>query len=71
MTTGKIATYDWCGAPSVGIRAGYNISLGLSGKFINQKLDDLNAFAFGVDVGVKYQSDRLAVAAVVANVAPT
>ena len=53
---------------SIGIRAGYNISLGLSGKFINQKLDDINASAFGVDVGVKYQTDRLAVATVVANV---
>ncbi len=56
------------GALSGGIRAGCNISLELSGKYINQKLDDLNAFAFGVDVGVKYRSDRLAVAAVVANV---
>jgi len=68
VTTGEITAYDWCGRLSVGIRAGYNISLGLSGKFINQKLDDINALAFGVDVGVKYQSDRLAVAAAVTNI---
>jgi hypothetical protein len=68
VTTGEITVYDWCGALSVGMRTDYNISLGLSGKCINQKLDDLNAFAFGVDFGVKYRSDRLAVAAVVANV---
>lgn len=68
VTTGEITAYDWCGVLSVGMKTNYNISLGLSGKFINQKLDDLNASAFGVDVGVKYQTERLALAAVVANV---
>ncbi len=68
MTTDEITAYDLCGALSVGMSAGHNLSIGLSGKFISQKLDDLNASAFAVDLGLKYQIDRLTLAAVVANV---
>ncbi len=68
VAAGEIAAYDWCGALSVGMRTDYNVSFGLSGKFINQKLDNLNASAFGADLGVKYQTERLALAAVIANV---
>lgn len=70
MTTGDITAYDWSGALSVGMRTGYNISVGLTGKFINQKLDDLSAATFAMDLGMKYLTDRLVVAAVIANIGP-
>ncbi len=67
VVTGDIAAYDWCGAVSVGTRLSDNFSLGVSGKLINQKLDDLSGTALAADLGIRFQTDRLTVAAAVAN----
>ncbi len=66
--TGELSAYDFCSAVSVGVKTGYNLSFGFTGKVINQKLDDLSATAFAVDVGAKYRAQLFQVAAVLANV---
>ncbi|HWR82267.1 MAG TPA: PorV/PorQ family protein [Candidatus Deferrimicrobium sp.] len=70
VMTGDISAYDLCGAVSIGTSTGYDISVGLTTKFINQKLDDLNASTFAVDIGAMYETERLSLAAVIANVGP-
>jgi len=40
---GEIDAYDWSGGASVGLRLSDNIALGVTGKFISQKLDDISA----------------------------
>ncbi len=70
VTTGYISAYDWSSALSVGMRVSNNISMGLTGKFISQKLDDITASTFALDVGGRYLTDRLAIAVVIANISP-
>jgi len=70
LSTGDISAYDWCGALSVGYQATADLSLGFSGKFINQKLDDLSASSFAADFGAKYDFERVSVAVMAANVGP-
>jgi len=68
--TNEITAYDWSGALSFAFKANENISVGLTAKFINQKLDDLNGSTFAADVGLKYSSETFAVAAFVGNIGP-
>jgi hypothetical protein len=68
VTTGDISAYDWTGGVSLGYAATDNLSLGITGKYISQNLDDISASAFAADFGAKYQFDKFAVAAAVANV---
>ncbi len=69
-STGDITAYDWYGAVSLGYQATPQLGLGLTGKFVNQKLDDLSASSFAADFGVKYDFDRFSVAAMAANIGP-
>ena len=62
-----ITVYDWAGAVSVGYVASDNISLGLSLKYVNQKIDDVSGSAFAVDVGFKYIAPKIAVAGYLGN----
>ncbi len=68
--TGEITAYDWFGAVSLGFNAGSNLTLGLTGKFINQKLDELNGSTYALDLATKYYYDRFTVALVMANIGP-
>lgn len=63
----QIAAYDWAGGLSFGYRLNQNLSLGVTGKFINQRLDDVSGSAFALDLGVRYEFERFTVAGVVAN----
>lgn len=69
-STNEITAYDWAGAISFAYKASENISLGLTGKFINQKLDDLNGSTFAADLGIKYSSETFALAAFAGNIGP-
>jgi len=68
--TGDITAYDWYGAASIGYQATPRLAFGLTGKFVNQKLDDLSASTFAADLGVKYDFERVSLAGMVANVGP-
>lgn len=70
ITTGNITAYDWYGALSVGYKANHKYSVGLTAKFINQKLDEFSGSTFALDLGGKFLIDRLVVAAVIANIGP-
>lgn len=69
-STGDISAYDWFGAVSYSYWVTPVLSLGVTGKFVNQKLDDVGASTFAADVGALYHFDRVTVGAVLANVGP-
>lgn len=66
-TTGDITAYDWTGGVSVGYLVNDDISVGITGKYISQNLDDISASAFAADIGAKYHFDKFTVAAAFAN----
>ena len=65
--TGDLSAYDLAIAVSAGYEANEKASFGLTGKIVNQKLDDINAATFALDLGVHYQGDRYALAGVLTN----
>lgn len=67
LPIGEISSYDWQGGVSAGYRLNDDFSLGLTTKYVNQKLADLSASAFAVDFGARYQGNKFAIAAVFAN----
>lgn len=70
VSIGEISAYDFCGGISLGYALSSNISVGFTGKFINQKLDDLNGSTYAFDFGSKYQQDRFSLVAVFTNLGP-
>lgn len=48
-------------------RFNQNLSLGVTGKFVNQRLDDINGSAYALDIGARYEFERFTVAGVLAN----
>ncbi len=67
---GNITAYDWAGALSLGVTASDNIAFGITGKFINQKLDQISGTGFAADIGVRLQTNRFAFALVGTNLGP-
>lgn len=70
VATGDISVYDWYGAVSYAFAVTPQLSLGATGKYINQKLDDLSASTFAADIGVRYQFEHVTLAVVGANLGP-
>lgn len=70
ITTGEISAYDFSGGISLGIRVRPEFSLGLTAKFINQHLDDLNGSTFAFDLGARYKIGIFNLAAVATNIGP-
>ena len=66
--TGDLAAYDWSGALSIGAMVTDQISVGVTGKYINQRLDDVMGSAFAADLGVRWQTDKFAAALVARNI---
>ncbi len=65
--TGELSAYDWAGALSLGYSFTDELSGGVTGKFINQKLDEFSASAFAADFGLKYRFEKFSLAAAVVN----
>ena len=65
---GGISSYDWAGGLSLGYRVSDHLALGVTGKYINQRLDEYSGTAFAGDVGIRYQLDRVTVAAAATNI---
>jgi hypothetical protein len=54
-------------ALSVGYQARDDLAVGLTGKIINQKLDDISGTSYAIDLGATYMRGDFTVAAVLAN----
>jgi len=64
---GELSAYDLSTALSVGYQARDDLSVGLTGKIINQKLDDISGTSYAIDLGATYMRGDFTVAAVLAN----
>ncbi len=70
ITTGEISAYDLSGALSMGYRIQTDLSLGVTAKYINQHLDDLDGSTFAFDLGARYRIGKFNLAAVFTNLGP-
>jgi len=66
-STGDLNAYDWAGGLSAGYTINENLSIGITGKVINQKLDEVSASAFAADFGVRCQMEKVTFALVMSN----
>lgn len=63
----EITAYDWAGALSAGISLTDELSFGVTGKYVNQNLDEITGSAFAGDVGFKYQMRQVTIAGFLGN----
>ncbi len=68
--TSEISAYDLAAALSLGYRVNADISVGLTTKYITQKLDDISGSTLAFDLGGNYTANRFSVAAVIGNLGP-
>ncbi|RKX27628.1 MAG: hypothetical protein DRP45_00600 [Candidatus Zixiibacteriota bacterium] len=68
VSTGELTVYDWVAGLSIGHQLDERFSVGITGKFVNQKLDSYGASAFAADVGIRYTHERFTIAAVLTNI---
>ena len=66
--TGELSVYDWSGGLSLGYSISESISLGITGKYVSQRLDDLTASAFAADLGLRYVAPSFSLAVAVLNI---
>jgi hypothetical protein len=64
---GELSAYDLAMALSVGYQARDDLAVGLTGKIINQKLDDISGTSYAIDLGATYMRGDFTLAAVLAN----
>jgi hypothetical protein len=64
---GAVSSYDWAAGLSMAIRVNDRFAVGVTGKYINQRLDDYSGSAFAGDLGLRYQFDRVTLAATATN----
>lgn len=62
-----ISAYDWAGAFSIGFLVSDNMSIGVTAKYVNQKIDDLSGSAFAGDIGFKYSAPKFVIAGFMGN----
>jgi hypothetical protein len=67
-STGDLTAYDWVGGLSLAYSVSDELSVGVTGKYVNQRLVDVSASAFAADFGFKYRTSSFAVAAAVVNI---
>lgn len=68
ISTGDLAAHDLAASLSLGFELTDDLCFGATGKYISQRLDTYSASAFAADLGVKYDLDRLTLAATLTNV---
>ncbi|MCP4685542.1 MAG: UPF0164 family protein [bacterium] len=66
--TGDLTAYDWVGGISVGYPVTEALSIGLTGKFVNQRLDEYSASTFAADFALKYRFSNFAIGGAVTNI---
>jgi hypothetical protein len=65
--TGDLVAYDWVGGISMAMALSESFAIGVTGKYVNQRLDDVSASAFAADLGIRYSSESFAVGVTVVN----
>jgi len=70
QSTGSISPYSLVGIISFSRNLGHSFSIGLSGKYITEKLDDVSATGYALDIGVQYHISDFSFGAVANNVGP-
>ena len=66
--TGDLTAYDWVGGLSVAYPVTEAFSVGLTGKFVNQRLDEYSASTFAADFALKYRFAGFAIGGAVTNI---
>lgn len=56
-TTEELSAADWAAGLSLAFSLNDRISTGITGKYVNQRIDDFSGNAFAFDLGLKYNSD--------------
>lgn len=67
IETGDITAYDMAAGVSLARSINDNISVGVTGKYVSQNIENMNAYALAADFGVSYIAERFTVAGVVSN----
>jgi len=67
-STGDLEANDMAAAVSFGQRLNDNFSIGVTGKYVGQRLDDITASAFAADFGLRADFGDVSFGATVANV---
>jgi hypothetical protein len=67
VSTGDLVAYDWVGGLSLSVALSESFALGVTGKYVNQRLDDFSASAFAADLGLRYSTESFAAGATVVN----
>lgn len=57
-STGEVSSYDMQGGLSLSLALSERFSIGITGKYVSEKLADLTASTFAGDLGISYQSNR-------------
>jgi len=68
--TSEITAYDLAASVSFAYQASDRLSVGLTGKYIVQKLDDVGGSSPAFDVGTLYDVGRFTLAAALSNIGP-
>jgi hypothetical protein len=68
LATGQLTAYDYAAGVSLGFNLMESLSLGVTSKYISQRLDDVSASSMAFDVGAKFELESFALAASVVNV---
>jgi len=66
--TGELSAYDLAGGVSLGYFVRDDLAIGVTAKYINQRLDVYTASAFALDLGLRYELPRVSLAAVLTNI---
>lgn len=67
---GQVSSYDMQGGVSLSVALNEKLSVGVTGKYIGERLADLTASTFAGDIGFSYQSTRWSFSAAAVNLGP-
>ncbi len=67
---GEVSSYDMQGGLSLSLALNEKLSIGVTGKYIGEKLADLTASTFACDLGLSYQSSHFSLSVAAVNLGP-
>ena len=67
---GQVSSYDMQGGLSLSVALNEKLSVGVTGKYVGEKLADLTASAFAGDLGLSYHSNNWSFSAAAVNLSP-
>ncbi|PWB76391.1 hypothetical protein C3F09_00020 [candidate division GN15 bacterium] len=67
---GQVSSYDMQGGLSLSIALNERLSVGVTGKYVGEKLADVSASTFAGDFGFSYQAERWSLSLAAVNLGP-